>query len=500
MAGIAIPAKQKLVTTPEIPPDQKYGGVRIVRYQTDPVARETYTNGDYEFQHEPAKRHVITGTTLALKGAPAAYRVVATIHPTLREFIDIVRYDPSNPPPDDYDAMEMQEAHEQSQSDFKNQKLRNLGDYKQYDLEALREERTAYLPTISGWHPKQCVVDTIFVAFDETNPLALYGMLYLPKKPVLQADGQTQTAAHFATAATGTAIKYGGLDQFTVTLEIELNVTKRAAAQSFADRNGRGSKKNKNLVARFDTASALARLRDDAITGTVFEKRLADGRTTGTSETATTNIVDLSTMEQMLLGAVCGGRFKAEHIKGYHVPVLLPYAKDFLQLLDSQFKGDWPENTPAGSEPFRRLYVHGWPFALKAIALAYYEARKDELGPLTDAMAATLKDEHASAADAKAAFKKAIDDKKGTYPAPAVDRTELESRLSQINWKRYKKHWIAITGAKTDKTTGATKKRALKTGKTVVDAKSENTAAVIGDVKNKILANSWTDLTSTIDA
>lgn len=500
MAESLIPIKQKLIPTPEIPRDAEFGGLRIVRFQTQEKVRQRFANGEYEFQHEPAKRHVIAGVTLALKGAPEHYRVVATLHPTLRECVDIVKYDPANPPPDDYDAIDMNEAHEQTQSDFKNAKLRNLQDYKQYNIEALRGERIAYLPTITGWQSSAVFDDTIFVAYDENNPRALYGQLYLPKKPVMQSDGQTQTAALFATAATGAAIKYGGLDAFTVTLEIELNVEKRDAAQSFADRNGRGSKKNKNLVARYDTASALARLREEAIVGTVFEHRLADGRTTGTSETATTNIVDLSTMEQMLLSSIAGGRFKPENIKQYQVDILRPYAQDFLRMLDDQFSADWLENTPKDYEPFRRLYVHGWAYALKALALAYHECRKDELGPICDAIGAGLKDEHSSPEEAQEAFMKLAQEAEGTYPVPVVDREELIRRLSAIDWTRYRQHWITITGAKTDKTSGLPKKRTLKTGETVVEAKSENTPAVIAAVKNKILSDSWADLIADVNA
>jgi hypothetical protein len=500
VSGLTIPVKQQLITAAQIPQDPDYGGLRIVRYQTDEEARTRFSNSEYEFQHEPARRHVLQGVTLALKGAPSDYRVVATVHPTLREFVDIVKYDPAHPPLEDYDALEMRDAHEQTQSDFKNQKLRNLDDFKQYNVEAMRGERVAYLPTISGWQSSTVFEDTIFVAFDENNPRAMYGTLYLPKKPVMQSDGQTQTAALFATAATGAAIKFGGLDAFTVTLEIELNVEKRAAAQSFADRNGRGSKKNKNLVARYDTASALAQLREDAIAGTVFANRLADGRTTGTTETATTNIVDLSTIEQMLLNAVSGGRFKPEHIKHYQVGTLVPYARDFLELLESQFAAQWPEKTPDGSEPFRRLYVHGWAFALKALALAYYDVRKDELGPICDGIAASLKDEHESPEDAKQAFLATVEANEGKYPAPDVDREEFVERLSQIDWLRYRRHWVALTGAKIDKASGTPKQRTLKTGETVVDAKAENTPTVIAAVRSKILSDSWTDLTASINA
>ena len=227
---------------------------------------------------------------------------------------------------------------------------------------------------------------------------------------------------------------------------------------------------------------------------------MADGRTTGTSETATTNIVDLSTMEQMLLNAVAGGRFKPEHIKHYQVSALEPYAHEFLELLDRNFAGQWLERTPENSDQFRRLYVHGWPYALKALALAYYETRRDVLAPIGDAIAGSLKDEHDSSDDAKNSFEAAIADTSNDYPTPEVDLAELERRLEKIDWHRYRKHWIAITGAKIDKETGKRKRRELKSGEIVVDAKSENTAAVIGAVKNKILSDTWTDLTSQENA
>ncbi len=493
-----IPSLQKLIPLAEIPKDPKFHGIRIVRVQSDPDALAAYNEQRYDFQHEPAKRHMISGATLSLKGAPSKYRLVAVIHPTLREFVDIVKYDPANPPTEDYDAIGMKEAHDETQSDFKNAKARNLDDYKAYNLEALRGERIAYLPAITGWQSREVFSATVFVAFDENNPLVLYGALYLPKKPVMQSDGQTQTASLFGTATTGMAIKTGALDAFSVTLEIELNVEKRAAAQSFADRNGRGSKKNKNLVSRYDTAAGIAQLRDEAIAGTVFERRLADGRSTstGTGETQTANIVDLSTMEQMLLAALSNDRFKPEHIKSYQVPTFLPYGRDFLELLDSQFSAEWVENPSKDEEPFRRLYTHGWPYCLKAIANAYYKTHLDKLAPICDAVAASLKDEHESPEEAKAAFDKRIDEAQSSSPVPEVTPDELRDRLSRIDWHRYRKHWVNITGAKLDKKNGLPKRRELKSGETVVDSKAENTKANIEAVEVKLLSSSWAELES----
>lgn len=496
MATPEIPAHDKLIPIGDLSEDPKFKGLRIVRYQSDPTARTAYSTQRFEFQHEPQKRHEITGATLALKGASSKYRLVATVHPTLHQFVDIVKYDPANPPTEDYDAIGMKEAHDETQSDFRNAKAKNLDDYKHYNVEALRGERVAYLPTITGWQSSEVFADTVFVALDENNPLALYGILYLPKKPVMQSDGQTQTASLFGTAVMGIAIKTRALDTFGVTLEIELDVEKRAAAQSFADRNGRGSKKNKNLVSRYDTAAGIAQLRDDAITGTVFANRLADGRSTGTGETQTANIVDLSTMEQMLLAALSNGRFKPEHIKSYQVPTLVPHAVNFLELLDTQFATAWVQNPPNNTDPFRRLYSHGWPYCLKAIANAYYQSHADVLAPICDAIARSLKDEHESPAEAKEAFEKRIDAAQSDAPTPKLTPDELRERLSKIDWHRYRKPWVDITGAKLDKKNGQPKRRELKNGEIVVDSKAENTKANIEAVEVKLLSSSWVDLQS----
>jgi hypothetical protein len=491
-----IPAHDKLIPIGDLSEDPKFKGLRIVRYQSDSTARTAYSTQRFEFQHEPQKRHEITGATLALKGASSKYRLVATVHPTLHQFVDIVKYDPANPPTEDYDAIGMKEAHDETQSDFRNAKAKNLDDYKHYNVEALRGERVAYLPTITGWQSSEVFADTVFVALDENNPLALYGILYLPKKPIMQSDGQTQTASLFGTAVMGIAIKTGALDTFGVTLEIELDVEKRAAAQSFADRNGRGSKKNKNLVSRYDTAAGIAQLRDDAITGTVFANRLADGRSTGTGETQTANVVDLSTMEQMLLAALSNGRFKPEHIKNYQVPTLVPHAVNFLELLDTQFATAWVQDPPNNTDPFRRLYSHGWPYCLKAIANAYYQSHADVLAPICDAIARSLKDEHESPAEAKKAFEERIDAAQSDAPTPKLTPDELRERLSKIDWHRYRKPWVDITGAKLDKKNGQPKRRELKNGEIVVDSKAENTKANIEAVEVKLLSSSWVDLQS----
>ena len=273
------------------------------------------------------------------------------------------------------------------------------------------------------------------------------------------------------------------------------------AGQSFADRNGRGSKKNKNLVANLDISSGLARLRKYAIAGTTFEGRLADGTTSGTSETATKNIVDLSTVDQMLLNVISRGSRKAEQIKPYHVDHLLPICHDFFNMLTDTFGDKWKDPAPSDEEPFRRLYLHGWPFALKAIANAYHDCRIEVIGPLSDPISIASKDEHDTTTEAESAYIAAM--KEVVVDPPAVSYEELLKRLAAIDWLRYRQHWIAITGSKLDKN-GHVKTRMIKDGRggmiKVVDGKAENTAASISQVTNKLLSDSWIDLTKDLDA
>ena len=490
----------KLIPLSEVAPAMDFMSMRIVKCYEDDALRDNVGNNRYEFQHEPEKRHTIKGVVLSLKGTGSNYRIAATLHPTLRQFRDLVIYDPSSPPEEDYEALGMKEAHKQTQQDFQGAKKENLGRFKDYLLESIRGERPAYLPTVSGWQTSTAFPDTVFVAFDKISPHALYGWLYLPKKPIMQSDGQTQTAALFGLAASGAAHKSGALDSFTTTLEIELNCDETKAGQSFADRNGRGSKKNKNLVAKLDSSSPLARLRDEAIRGTVFQTRLADGRSKGPSETNSEPIVDLSTMEQMLLAVTTGGVKKAEQIKHFHVDALAPFCNDFFGMLDALFAGQWVTPTPKGREPFRRLYVHGWAFALKAMALAYHKCRIDELGPIDKAIGSV--DVHETFADAEKDFKDKWAANKATAETPPIAIDELKERLKKIDWLRYRKHWIDITGCK--KTKGKKKKRRITdpTGNSieVVQAQAQNTATVIGAVRDKILSGSWADLCASEDA
>lgn len=482
----------------DIAQDPAFQNLRILRAQSDPNVMQNLNIGAYDFQ-SPSAGYTMLSATLARKGfvgEKGRPRIAVTSHPTLQAFVDLVRYDPSNPPPADYFALGMKEAHDRTQSDFKGQKATNKIDFRDYLLEGIRGDRMLFLPTISGWQSASVFDRTVFVALDETNPNALYGFVWLPKAPIMQSDGQTQTAALFALANSKDAIDAGAFKDLILTLEIELNMDERQAGQSFADRNGRGSKKNKNLVISLDTSSALSELRLDAVEGSVFQHRLATGRNTSTSETATKYIVDLSTMEQMLLSVATANRIKPEHFKHFHVPHFLPFARDFLQMLDRLFADKWLEHTPPNSDPFRRIYVHGWPFALKAMALAYHRSRIDEIGPIASAIGAVD-----TSKTVEEAFAASLDQHRATWDVlPKVNASELEERLSQIRWERYRQHWIALTGAKMKD--GLLRRVLLKStdGEEMAVGQAQNTNYVIKAVEDKLLSDSWTDLTGTKNA
>jgi hypothetical protein len=493
----AIPTTH-LINLDAIAGDPNYLGLKIIHVQTDEEARNRYTGREYRFQHETD--YTVIRATLTRKGMVSStsghMRLAVHTHPTLKQFRDVVQYDPSNPPHDNYDALGMKAAHDQTQSDFKGQKQSNRILFRDYLLESVTGQRTAYLPSISGWQTKATFPKTVFVAFDEEDADALYGQIYLPKAPIMQADGQTQTAALFALAGQKEAVDKGALENFRVTLEIELNVDERKAGQSFADRNGRGSRKNKNLVIGLDSSSAMSDLREKSIEGTVFENRVSRGRNTSTSVTATGMIVDLSTMEQMLMGVISELNDKPETVKHYHVPYLLPYTQEFIKLLDEVFAHQWLEKTPANGDPFRKLYVHGWPFALKAIASAYHAAKITELGPLSRALRA----QNAGKGLEQAFLEQLEEEKSAPPPKQVITFDELKQRLEKIDWLRYRKHWIKLTGAKQAKN-GKSKMYKLKSvPDEKVEGQAQNTKTVIAIVRDKILSDKWEDLTTSEDA
>ncbi len=487
-----------LIETDEISRDPQFKGLRIIRADQDGQAYTNLEQKRYAVQHQ-------TGYTelygiLALKGAEDTYRVTLTLHPTMSQFCKLVKYDPSDPPAENYQALQMAELHKLTQSDFRGEKKANLGNYKDYIVEAMRGPHVAYLPTIAGWQTRTAFDGTVFAALHELAPGVLYGLVFLPDKPIMQADGQTQTAALFRANESGYAVETGKRDRFNVTLEVELGMDEVQAGQSFADRNGRGTKKNRNLVAKLDVAGGLARLREQVVPGTIFEGRLHGGRNSGVNETAVENIIDLSTLEQLLLIVISNNARKPEHIKAHHVAAFLPFCKDFLKLLEDVFGAAWPRETPEGQEPYRRLYVHGWPFALKAIAHAYHQACIEELGPLAAAIREES-DNEATVESAEAFLARAEENKRAWAEqgrtAP-LDRRELERRLRAIDWHRWRRHWVEITGYTVDEN-GNKKPLTLKDGTVVVRTKSPNTAATIGTAAKLIVSPGWEKLCGSED-
>lgn len=115
--------KTSLILNEQIPADDQYEGLRILRCQSDADAAENFSQNRYQFQHEPAN-YTPLKATLCKKGAVenGKARIVVLVHPNLQQFTDLVQYDPSDPPMRDYRALEMIEAHDRTQSDFKGAK------------------------------------------------------------------------------------------------------------------------------------------------------------------------------------------------------------------------------------------------------------------------------------------------------------------------------------------------------------------------------------------
>jgi hypothetical protein len=489
-----------ILPTSKVPCEDDYKSLHILRVQTNKDHLKNYEEHSYQFMHD-TDYYPITGT-LTRKGNVVHsdfMRLAFFAHLSLQKFVDIVQYDPSDPPRKDYNALQMIDSHEKTQADFKGQKTKNKNDFENYLVEAVTDQRTAYLPIVAGWQSVAAFERTVFVAYDESDPNAMYGVLYLPKLPIMQSDGQTQTAALFGLAKSKDAVESEALPNFHVGLEIELKVDQEAAGQSFADRNGRGVKKNKNLVIGLDTSSPVAKLRSAGLKGTIFEDRIATGRNTGVSVTAVENIIDLSTAEQMALLVAGGGRFKPEHIKSHHVSHFQPFVSDFFKLLSDQFDPAWNPHLDhlgkpkKGVDTYRRLYVHGWAFCLKALALAYHDVRSEEIDKIVQATTLDL-DGRLSKEDA---FTKNVA-LATSSKTPAIDLKEFKQRLSKIDWLRHRKHWIAITGY-SEKDGNKRTFKLKSTGQEVVAALAQNSGVFIDKTCDKILSKNWTDLCAADD-
>jgi len=490
-------ARKTIISTSSLPLDKIFK-IRLVRADLDSKAHEDLEAGNYECQHLE-NDYTAHFCTLGALGDEENARSVASLTLTLASVMDVIRYNPANPPIDEYVAQEMMEAHKESQSDFKGAKKLNLTDFRTYGEESLRGERRANLPEITGWQATKVAAETVFFVLHEIDPCTLYGKLYLRRKAIMQSDGQTQTAMLFQLAGTPLAVKTGAENRFRVKLEVEFGLSADEAAQAFADRNGRGTKKNKNLVSKFTTVGGISTLRKKAVAGTIFEKRLHDGRNQGTGESHVKNIIDLSTLEQLLLLVTTHGDKKPEHIKECHVSTFLPFCSDFFKMLESLFGEEWPETTEEGTDPYRKVKVHGWPFALKAIAGAYHKANYDELGPLADALkVATAQDIEG---DTEVGFKAEAAELQKRDPQKyksVIEAKELKSRLEEIDWNRHREHWTEITGYSTDDE-GMPAIRALADGTEVVKPKAPNVSTTISEIEKRILGEEWRGLCKTAD-
>lgn len=250
----------------------------------------------------------------------------------------------------------------------------------------------------------------------------------------------------------------------------------------------------------------ISKITKAAIKGTIFENRTYKGRGQSISETATTMILDLATVEQVVLYACTYGVARAEHLKDMHVDTYLPIVHDFLAMLERLFGDQWPENTPDGSDPYRAIFVHGWSFCFKALARAYYRARIDELGPLADALKVDdldAIDQDSSELWAQRAQELAEND--AQLPAaerkyaPPITVDELERRLKAIDWVRHRKHWVDITGFTRNVKDGKPNTKVLADKTEVVEAKAPTQKEVIAGIEGTILGPDWSKLQGTAD-
>ena len=502
---------KEIITNDKLTGNSDYHGMKILD-TTIPEIRENVRLQKYQFQVDPHGHHIMRGV-LSLKGAKPHYRIVFNANLALQQFIDVIKYDPSDDRrPLDYDESEMRTYHEKAQSDFKSSKKTNMYSFRDYIIEGLNGERYLNLPCICGWQSEQWFSDTYFIAYDSSYPHALYGDLYLPKRAIMQSDGQTQTAALFRTYNSKETLELSAANTLFVSLEIELDVNIDMAGNSFADRNGRGTKKNLNLVRELDTSSPTSQLRLGSIKNTCFIGRIANGRNSSTSITNTKDIVDNNTITLMLLEACTNGRLSDSDLKQLHVKFLIPYGNDFLKYLSNLFQDQWLEKSPANLDPYRKIYVHGWPYVLKALGKLYFAAHADELIPILDTITAykaycagkkvsnTIDFEYNPQLSVEDNFSNHITKlRELNYAKPEITPEELDKRLHAIDWHRYRKHWINITGYVQNKDTSKKTFILKETGEEKVVAKSPNVYNIVTAVSNKILSNTWTDLCSSED-
>ena len=255
--------KPPLIKLDHFPVDPRFK-LRIARADEDAKLNTNFQAGHLEVQLGGWTKHY---ATLALVGSKASPRSVASLTLDLRQFGEVVQYNPADPPAALPGSKALQAYNSKTQSDFAGAKKHNLKDYTMYGLEAMRGERQANLPEINGWVDENTSHRSLFVVLHEPDPDVFYGCLFLPiKDPVMQSDGQTQTAMLFQLV--NTTFGRGKETDFRVKLEVEFGVTEENAGQAFADRNGRGVKKNRNLINDLTHVGGIARLLDEAPKGT----------------------------------------------------------------------------------------------------------------------------------------------------------------------------------------------------------------------------------------
>ena len=149
-----------LIKTSTIPKDPKFLELRIIHVEESVDVAKDFNANKYEVQHDITKRAV--WGTLSLRGSnkgpgtTLGYRLVFTpANLTLHEFTKLIKYDPKNPPKEDFEAIGMMKAHLQTQSDFKGAKKGNLADFRDYMVEAMLGHRIAYLPPVAAWQGRK---------------------------------------------------------------------------------------------------------------------------------------------------------------------------------------------------------------------------------------------------------------------------------------------------------------------------------------------------------
>src|SRR5690348_12859675 len=101
----------QVILTEKVSPDPTFNNLRIVRYQSNSADADHYRSNLYQFQHQPAE-YTVLPAVLCRKGFVSSqkFRVVATVHLSLKSFVDVVKYNPAEPPIDDYEAQGMKQA------------------------------------------------------------------------------------------------------------------------------------------------------------------------------------------------------------------------------------------------------------------------------------------------------------------------------------------------------------------------------------------------------